>query len=60
LGCGRGSAVKMKIILLVSLYSFALAKIAVDNINKCPPLKPRDAPPSNVRDLRPDDIEVSC
>lgn len=33
-------------------------RLFVDDISKCPPLPPRAAPPTNVRDLRADDIKV--
>ncbi|KAF7722981.1 hypothetical protein EC973_002451 [Apophysomyces ossiformis] len=35
----------------------ANAKFA-DSVEECPALKPRQAPPTNVRDLRPDDIRM--
>ncbi|QRW20985.1 carbohydrate esterase family 16 protein [Rhizoctonia solani] len=37
----------------------ATAGSYVTDIAKCPPLKPRDSPPTSVHDLRPDDFSVA-
>ncbi|KAF7726750.1 hypothetical protein EC973_008438 [Apophysomyces ossiformis] len=45
--------------LLVNLSFVAIASARTEgSIENCPSLHPRDARPTNVRDLRPDDIKV--
>ena len=45
---------------LILLFNIVLCDVViVDHYRKCPPLKPRDQGPKNIRDLRPDDIQVN-
>ncbi|KAG8717615.1 hypothetical protein FRC08_007098 [Ceratobasidium sp. 394] len=37
----------------------ATSGIFVTDLSQCPPLKPRDAPPKDIHDLRPDDFSVA-
>lgn len=58
----KNSLVIMRWMLWSAIITLTASQLAnaltASTIGDCPSLAPRSSPPSNIRDLRPDDIKV--
>lgn len=52
------NTINMLFLTLSSLFIASVSALSVSSIDSCPTLEPRSQAPTNVSDLRPDDIKV--
>lgn len=52
------NTINMLFLTLSSLFVASVSALSASSIDSCPTLEPRSQAPTNVSDLRPDDIKV--